>query len=262
METCAANFTCRSVDFNDNTGTCYYTAHVGEPTVATPGFSSAYSIGCGGACKCGASKPAGPPTVDLSCGNQGLAYAMYSNYDKNGKPNPTDGGKYNSFDPTLFKTAKIDFTGKTKVVGTPEEKNIYGNAPKDPAYVTLNHRGYIFVQQSGDYTFTIPAADDIVLLWVGPAAYSGYNRTNANLVQTYPGSTTVTYKGKFSQGDYVPFRIMWANGSGVGNFKFELKAPDGTVIVSSGAGNESTYLVQYSCDGTTGPRFPPFGSET
>ena len=72
----------------------------------------------------------------------------------------------------------------------------------------------------------------------------------------------MTYKAKFSQDDYVPFRIMWANGGGIGHFKFELKAPDGSVIIGTDTAKESPFLVQYSCDGITGPRFPPFGSET
>ena len=87
MEACAANFACRSVDFNEATCACYYSNHQGEPNITTPVFSSAYAIGCAGACKSAPLTPPGPPKVDFLCGKQGLAYAMYTNNKPDGKPN-------------------------------------------------------------------------------------------------------------------------------------------------------------------------------
>lgn len=44
IETCALQSHCRSVDYQEITKTCYQSAHHGEPTVITPGFSAAYVI--------------------------------------------------------------------------------------------------------------------------------------------------------------------------------------------------------------------------
>lgn len=122
----------------------------------------------------------------------------------------------------------------------------------------------MFAQQAGEYTFTIPSSDDITLLWVGPTAYAGWNRANAKIIQPFvsSGQTPVSYKETFTAGQYVPIRIVWANGGGPGQFTFELKAPDGTVIIGGKDGKESPFLVQYSCDRTSAPRYPPFGAET
>lgn len=98
MDSCASHIPCHSVDYHDLSQTCYYSNHQGEPTIVTPGFSSAYSLGCTSSCcrtvesssqgcngrtscspPCIPPKSLGPLKPDLSCGNQGLQYAIYSN---------------------------------------------------------------------------------------------------------------------------------------------------------------------------------------
>lgn len=54
---------------------------------------------------------------------------------------------------------------------------------------------------------------------------------------------------------------MYANGGGPGYFSIEIKAPDNSIIVGNDMTVESLFLVQYSCDKTSAPRFPDFGSE-
>lgn len=51
MAACATVTACQSVDWQQETGTCYFGKHSGEPTVSVAGWSSAHSIGCAGACK-------------------------------------------------------------------------------------------------------------------------------------------------------------------------------------------------------------------
>jgi hypothetical protein len=88
MYACAANPRCSSVDYRARDKKCYLSTHLGEPSVRTPGFSSAYSLGHTGACSgsgacCGATalnatRPVVPAALtpalpDVSCGNQGLS---------------------------------------------------------------------------------------------------------------------------------------------------------------------------------------------
>jgi hypothetical protein len=96
------------------------------------------------------------------------------------------------------------------------------------------------------------------------AAYSGYTRAKANIVQpnVSGGQAPITYTARFEEGKYYPMRVIWANGGGDGWFSFELKGPDGKVIIDASTTEPSPFLVQYSCDETTAPRFAPFGSET
>ena len=55
--------------------------------------------------------------------------------------------------------------------------------------------------------------------------------------------------------------MMFAQTYGESVFQLTVTAPDGTVFLGPNtAGNN--YLVQYSCDGTAAPRYPPFGQET
>jgi len=50
MEMCGKVVACHSVDYQQRTGKCYMgSAHSG-PSIAAPGFQSATSMGCKGAC--------------------------------------------------------------------------------------------------------------------------------------------------------------------------------------------------------------------
>ncbi|OJJ42206.1 hypothetical protein ASPZODRAFT_137436 [Penicilliopsis zonata CBS 506.65] len=59
MDYCGKLVQCRSVDYHRRTKRCYLGDHGGEPTIDAPGFSSAYSMGCAGAC-CDYPKPESP----------------------------------------------------------------------------------------------------------------------------------------------------------------------------------------------------------
>ncbi|KAK2750671.1 hypothetical protein FQN57_002744 [Myotisia sp. PD_48] len=51
MQACARLGPCKSVDWHPRTKKCYFGEHIGEPEIDAPGFASAYSMGCAGACK-------------------------------------------------------------------------------------------------------------------------------------------------------------------------------------------------------------------
>ena len=109
----------------------------------------------------------------------------------------------------------------------------------------------------------MPSVDNIAMVWVGPKAYYGYTRNNADIVQTYvsTGGQPVQYKATFTAGQYYPFRVMYANGGGPGNFKLSITGPDGKVIIDDKT-TSSPSIVQFSCDGVSAPKFPDFGAET
>ncbi|THC87320.1 hypothetical protein EYZ11_013235 [Aspergillus tanneri] len=50
MDACAELTPCHSVDYHARSKKCYLSNHQGEPTIDAPGFNSAYSLGCDGAC--------------------------------------------------------------------------------------------------------------------------------------------------------------------------------------------------------------------
>jgi hypothetical protein len=264
MEACAADNRCSNVDYHEHRRTCYLSTHHGEPTVSAPGFSSAYSLGCSGACrgKHNVTHPAVPPPLpDTSCGNEGLEYAVY--------PAPYAGNGYKTFDPTPLKRSLPRLaTGTTTRIGFHNSHAVgavYGfTPPTGGANLSVSHRGYVYAKQTGTYVFRATQSDDVTLLWLGAKAAHGWTRANANLEQLWEGATAVphAFNATLERGGYYPLRIVWANASGPGGFLFTITAPDGSLIVSDNSTLSSPYLVRYSCDGTTAPRFPPFGNET
>jgi len=203
------------------------------------------------------------PTPDLSCGNQGLAFAFYDNPYYNGDDT------YSNFDPTYFKNANPKYGGVTTTLGFTSpggEGSIYNSPPVDESYLTINHRGYVFAQETGLYTFSTPRSDDITIVWIGSIAYSGWNRQNANIVQPYVsdsngGATPVSYSVLLTQGQYYALRIVFGNAQENAAFALTITAPDGSLIIGEDT-TASPYLVQYSCDLTSAPIYPAFGQET
>lgn len=139
---------------------------------------------------------------------------------------------------------------------------LYGSTQTFPlTYFALNHRGYIFAEVTGTYTFSLSVPDDISMMWVGPTAYSGWTRANANVLNYYGSGATRTYQMDLLEGEYYALRIMFGQAQGGAIFAASITAPDGTVILDSDS-SPSPYLIQYSCDGILAPEYPAFGSET
>lgn len=208
------------------------------------------------------------PTPNVACDNQGLQYAFNAHTFTNDyrPPQSTD---FPAMNVDFFKTAPPEngTPGVTNVIGfsngdPSNQISIYGQPPMRTDFFAINHRGYLFARQSGEYTFYTPATDEITLFWIGGKAYSGFERDNADIDQQYIGSggIPITFKVTLSVGQYYPIRILYANAQGYSALSFTVVAPDGTTIVSSNS-DPSPYLVQFSCDGTA-PPFPPFGQET
>jgi hypothetical protein len=207
------------------------------------------------------------PTPDLSCSNQGVQFAYY--------PSPfgvNSDGVYSQFNPTYFKSLAPTVLGVAGSAGgiggscasSSSTFNFYGYT-ENCNNIALNYRGYLYAGQTGTFTFSITSADDIVLVWAGQAAYSGWTRANALLDVTYPelGSGTGGIVGTYAAtaGQYIPLRILFSQGDGPFAFGVQITAPDGTVVLSASS-SSSDYLVQNSCDGTTAPAYAAFGSES
>ncbi|KAF3922020.1 hypothetical protein ABW20_dc0106004 [Dactylellina cionopaga] len=290
MDACAGINGCDSVDYHERSKTCYYSDHKGYPPMDAKGYSSAWNIGCAGACggnNCGANlapgkypvipQQLGPPKPDTSCGNIGMQHYASPNTDYNGNKNTN----IDLFDPTVLKRRNPNAAGQTldnptlyrygvntKVGMSAAATNpidIYGTKHDFGQYadnIAINHRGYIFAPQDGKYTFSLPSSDDITLIWVGQNAYSGYTRQNADIVQKFvsSGGTPVTTQIDLKKGTYTPIRIVWANRGGAGNFKIRITAPDNSVLLDEDS-ESNDYIVQYSCDNVSAPKFPEWGFE-
>ncbi|KAG9511889.1 hypothetical protein KCV07_g9856, partial [Aureobasidium melanogenum] len=203
---------------------------------------------------------------NTTCNNRGLAYAVYNNPYTNAysMTNP-----YASFDATYFQTAPVEYQNTTTrlgySVGRGGSSQVYGKGPVFSASnITINHRGYLYAKESGNYTFSAPSVDDILLLWLGNNAYNTYTRGNADLVQNYinpsQGSSATTYTAYLTEGTYTPFRFIFANAQQEGVYALNVTAPDGSEIIDSSTTQQSPYLVQFSCD-CSAPEFPPFGND-
>ena len=172
-------------------------------------------------------------------------------------------------DATYIKTVQPSYNSTTTQAGginvqAASSISIYGSTQTfSSTYFVLNHRGYIFAAATGTYTFSTSNPDDIVFLWLGPNAYSGWtgNPSGGNdaFRVPYQGYGSTTYN--LVQGQYLPFRIVFGQQGGPVRFTFTITAPDGTVILDSNT-QDSPYIVQYSCDGVAAPQWQDFGAET
>ncbi|KAH8678509.1 GLEYA domain-containing protein [Xylariales sp. PMI_506] len=196
------------------------------------------------------------------CDNQGLQFAEYTNSQGN-----NDDTAYSQFDPTIYKDETPNFTGVTTTAGGIDTSSggditVYGTSTEFSSdYFVLDHRGYLFAALNGTYTITVSSVDDAAFFWLGPDAYSGWTRANADASITYNGGPG---RGSASidlvEGEYLPIRIMFVQAQGSAVFQVAIASPDGTVFLSSTT-EDSPYLIQYSCDGVTAPTYAPWGQE-
>ncbi|KAJ0415609.1 hypothetical protein BJY00DRAFT_326832 [Aspergillus carlsbadensis] len=65
IDMCGLMGPCNSVDYHHKTGRCTFGDHSGEPMIDAPGYASAWSMGCAGACTEYPKPP--PPPADKMC---------------------------------------------------------------------------------------------------------------------------------------------------------------------------------------------------
>lgn len=205
------------------------------------------------------------PTPATTCSNAGMQWAIYTT----GVPTNNDGSIYANFQPTTFKPVRPFATGTVSAIGplnNPSTSNTQISVYNSPSFQSngwaLDHKGYLFASQSGNYTFQAQNPDDIVMVWLGTNAYSGWNNNTGNwILRSCYGNGETTATQSLDQGQYYPLRVLFANAQGAYALKFNVTAPDGTQFISQ-TGATSLFLVQNSCDNTTAPAFPAWGQET
>jgi hypothetical protein len=170
-----------------------------------------------------------------------------------------------SWDPTEIKVEAPSYISTTTYITLSGDGSdyisIYGSTQTfNPEYFALNHRGYIYAELTGNYTFTSLYVDDIDFFWGGPKAFSGWTESNADATAT-SCSPQVTFTMQLLSGQYYPIRYVYANAQTALSENITITAPDGTIILGPTSAG-SPYIVQYSCDGTSAPPFPAFGMET
>ncbi|KAF9877502.1 hypothetical protein CkaCkLH20_05202 [Colletotrichum karsti] len=117
------------------------------------------------------------------------------------------------------------------------------------------HRGYIKASYPGSYELYINEPEDVMFVWVGDKAKSGFNAGNADIRaqegrNTFPYSTFIYFE---TVEEYIPFRIFWANGKGPGSFSVGLY-PDYVLIIDLPEGVVVDNPVLYSnCSGDASP---------
>lgn len=195
-----------------------------------------------------------------------MQWAYYVNPDQDAN---VPGTSYSSFDPTLLKTLTPSYASTTTYMTLSGDGSapihIYGSPGTFAStYFALNHRGYIHALQGGTYTFTSHHSDEIILYWIGSKAYSGWTRSNADLEDAVFSPTSgelLSFTKELQQGQYYALRIVYANAQTGSLEAISVTAPDGTVILGPNSA-PNPYIIQYSCNGTEAPAYPPFGQET
>ena len=78
--------------------------------------------------------------------------------------------------PARFDDEVPEFTAVATIPTIAKETPIHSYTPKNYEYNAVNPKCYFFTQVSGNYTFSIPKADDIAAPWVGPSAKFNWTR--------------------------------------------------------------------------------------
>ncbi|KAM4058544.1 GLEYA motif domain-containing protein [Hirsutella rhossiliensis] len=147
---------------------------------------------------------------------------------------------YTSFDIQTFLQGQTPFIkGTTKIFGLDQgdpsyrnSRTVYGSEVPTREYSVILHIGYFHPKKAGKYTFTPLYVDEAVLAWFGDKAKYGFTNTNMEVHGNWNApSTPFTYTVQRA-GDYIPFRLMWANAQGGNGFSFLVNDPDGVQVVS------------------------------
>jgi len=129
-------------------------------------FMSAHSIGCAGACgeccggiagKPGPEEPKGPCMPDVSCNNKGLIFGLHTGKAGVGGDRAPPNANFVDGDVPAY-------LGSTSKLGSPGVNRIYGH-PNAIENSVIEHRGYFFAQEGGEYTFEAGIANDYILVW-------------------------------------------------------------------------------------------------
>ncbi|KAF7514591.1 hypothetical protein G7054_g15176 [Neopestalotiopsis clavispora] len=167
------------------------------------------------------------------CGNAGVEWAQYHN-DQGYNWSPS----YSQFDPAVYKTTTPNATGTTSRINVDSIFANTGDTFPVPVYdievpvelFVLNHRGYFYAPTAGVYTFYMPQVDDAGFVWHGDKAYSGWDRTNADIsfiVSLPVDQQKTSFSVRLAAGQYLPIRIVFAQAQGGVRLQLQVIGPDG-----------------------------------
>ncbi|KAK6541083.1 hypothetical protein TWF694_008459 [Orbilia ellipsospora] len=203
-----------------------------------------------------------PPLPVATCNNAGFQVAYW--------PNPYVTTQLSSLLPERYKTLVPTKNSTTQSAGLSstvwDTGNFYGFTPgPNNVQIALMYRGYFYAPVDSTYTFKVVLANDFAAIWTGPTAYSGYLRSNANIVaQSAAGTgvaTNVAFTKTITAGTYLPIRIIAANGdAGDGALYLSITDAAGTVYLSTAV--DSPYIIQRGCTGDSTPSYPLWGHES
>lgn len=153
-----------------------------------------------------------------------------------------------------FKTDYYKSTKPPHGVSSVNGISITDSDAKDK-FVSFEFRSFLYACQSGEYTFSSPSVDDIVLAWFGNKACGGdgdWTEKNYDFESNYPASKAKNFKVTLKQGDYYPVRVLYANDGGPASLSVKITGPNGEVL-------DGNSFVPEPCDGSN--KFTDFGEE-
>lgn len=171
----------------------------------------------------------------VTSANLGINVAYFKN------PAMNTGYGYPQFDFNSFDGKNSIYNGTFSQIGfsnTAPGSNVtlYSGAPsRSVEQLAIVHSGFLYARQAGNYTFTITAADDVVMGWIGSNAYTSYSSRNVDLIAANHGisSTVKTVSKTLTAGQLLPFKVLWANDANNGNLGFTIQGPNSTLLSSA-----------------------------
>ena len=198
--------------------------------------------------------PAAPTTVTFTktsvlptpSAYSGLKYYQYTNTyhypDKFGQGTTAGygGGGYETADwsnNTNYETSNLTHNADFSTPNWPSYDNLNCQLPGQPTprnceHWTVVYQGFLFAQETGDYTFTpSQPTDNELLIWGGQKAYSSFDNANSDIVIGYvatPDNKPITGKFSLVEGEFFPVTIIFVNGFGPALQELGITSPNGT----------------------------------
>lgn len=97
----------------------------------------------------------------------------------------------------------------------------------------IDHRGYLVASKDSQYTFNLANdLDDLIYVWVGDTALSGFDVSNTVIRQSYSThyNSQLSYTLTAGSDDisYIPVRLFYSNVNGPGEFQVSVTGSSGS----------------------------------
>lgn len=115
----------------------------------------------------------------------GLQWAYYTAVSTSGS-SPYNPNNNDIFDPSLYKNVTPTIIGTTQLISIAYTSSgsgtglFYGEGPESLGSYVVDHKGYFYVPQTGNYTMFFDYVDDEGYIYTGATAYSGWDLSNYN----------------------------------------------------------------------------------